>query len=246
MNTLTKNKPRVCAIVQARLTSNRLPRKVLMDLGGKTVLERVIERIEWSKSVDDIIIAIPDNTKNLELEVFIEKKIPHAIRFSYKGDENDVLSRTIQAQKRYGAEITVDITSDCPCVMPNMIRNLVDIVMNDPEYYYASNVITRSYPDGLDVQVYSSRVLEKLGKSIPKTSPHREHSGWNIPFYSDSDGKGLGLYNMYSKEPFYPEGRITLDTAEDYEVIKSLYENYGTGFSVTDILNHLTKDKGKV
>lgn len=224
-----KKEPKVVAVIQARLTSSRLPRKVLLTLGGKTVLEQVIDRIRLAKMVDEIVVAIPDNPWNRKLEEFVSR-LKNVTLYKHPGSEAEVLQRTICAAERSLADIIVDVTSDCPCVDPVLIDEMVARLKADSEIGYVSNVIERSYPDGFDVQVYYTSMLKEINQFII-LEDDRTHSGWNIAKYYYRFIKGekspLVLQSVIAPVKYiYPDMRVTLDTKEDYILLTKVFDHF--------------------
>jgi len=217
---------KVVAVIQARLTSSRLPGKVLLHLGGKTVLEQVADRVSRAESVDEIVIAVPDNPWNAPLAKFINKKMRGVTCYCHPGPEDEVMQRTIFAAREAGADIVVDVTSDCPLVDPKLIDNLVALLFKESEY--TSNVVERSFPDGFDVQVYSLDMLQRIDPYVI-LEKDRTHSGWNIVQYFSKafPKKDKALHNILApKKYYYPEMRLTLDTKIDYQVLSKVFDHF--------------------
>ena len=170
LNLIMKSKnQRVGAIVQARITSKRLPKKVLANISGKPMLERVVDRLKAARKIDEIIIAIPDTKENNELEGFIRKN-----DFKYfKGSEDDVLSRYYQTAKSFKCDVIVRFTADCPLIDPKIVDLIIEKYLSS-DADYASNVIKRTFPRGLDTEVFNFEVLEKAHKEA-KERYQREH-----------------------------------------------------------------------
>ena len=149
--------------------STRLPGKVLMELEGKPLLQRVVERVKRAKKIDEIIIATTKNKEDKKLTEFAEKlKVK-----SYAGSEDDVLDRYYQAAKKFGAENIVRITSDCPLIDPEIVDDIISYYLNN-DFDYVSNTISPTYPDGLDTEVFSFKALERAWKEAKKGF-EREH-----------------------------------------------------------------------
>ena len=146
---------KVVAIIQARLTSTRLPCKVLMDIQGKTMLERVIERVKQAKFVDEIVVAAPH-------------ELPCSVPL-FIGDEQDVLKRYYNCAKFWKADVVVRITSDCPMLDPENIDHAIS-------YFFSHNFpyVIFAPIDGLDVEVFSFEMLEKTYRRAT-SKEDREH-----------------------------------------------------------------------
>ena len=164
----------VVAIIQARLGSTRLPGKVLKKIQNKVVLDYVIDRLKTCKKIDEIVLAITTNKKDDVLEKYAKDKKINYIR----GSEEDVLSRYYEAAKKYNADIIVRITSDCPLIDPKIVDEIITKHLENNADYTA-NIIERTYPRGLDTEVFNFNTLEtsfKLG--IEKNFGEL----WEIPF----------------------------------------------------------------
>lgn len=220
-------------IMQARVGSSRLHAKVLKELCGKTVLEHDIERIRQAKTVDDIIIATTDKKEDSAI-IDIANKCNTK---SFKGSECDVLDRYYQAAKKYNVENIIRITSDCPLIDPYVIDDVVrhyeenpcDIITNVPNEWEQM-----SYPRGLDLEMFSFSWLEKAWNEATD-SYDREHVS---PFIYDNAKNRC--YYRYDKD--YSQYRWTLDTNEDWMVIKNIYEHFYHGkhnFYFMDIVKYM-------
>jgi len=115
---------KIVCIIQARMGSTRLPGKVMLDLCGKTVLERVVERVKRIKNIDEIVVA---TTTKKDDDIIIEKALNCGVKV-FRGSEEDVLSRYYLAAKKYDANVIVRITSDCPLIDSIVTENII--------YYY--------------------------------------------------------------------------------------------------------------
>lgn len=208
---------KVVAIIQARMGSTRLPGKVMLKLHEKTILEHVITRVKQSKLVDEIIIA---TTVNRLDDSIIEETKKINIK-SFRGSEDDVLSRYYYAAKENDADIVIRITSDCPLIDPKVIDEMVEKYLNmtkDNPLDYLSNTIERTYPRGLDAEVFSFKVLEKVFNEATKQT-EKEHVTPYIYLNLDK----FKIFHYLNNED-YSEHRWTLDTLEDFELITEVYD----------------------
>jgi len=198
-------------IIQARMTSTRLPKKVLLPLCDTTVLEIQLRRLERFRQ--NIIIA---TTNDGSEEGIVEICIKNNIRY-FRGDTEDVLGRYYFCAKNFGAkngDMIIRITSDCPFIDSELINKGVELFSK--ESTYCSNVIPyRTYPRGLDFEIFRFESLEEAHKN----SLEREHVTTYIWQKGLSENR---VVNLSDSEDFSGY-RITLDTQEDYEVIKALY-----------------------
>ncbi len=225
----------VTAIVQVRMGSTRLREKVLLDIQGKPLLKHVIERIKASRLINQIIIATTENEKDKAIIVFSEA---HGIPW-YVGSEDDVLDRLYQAAKKYGVETIVRITPDDPFKDPEVIDKVIGhFLASEGKTDYVSNTIRPTYPEGLDVEVFSFQALERAWREAKKPS-EREHVTpyiWNHP-------ELFQLANVENEEDL-SHLRWTLDTAEDLRFTREVYTRlyHGQIFLMSEVLALLKKE----
>ena len=161
--------PRVLAILQARMGSTRLPGKVLRPIMGKPMLLRMIERVRASQEVDHLVVATTVSPSDDVIEEFCRK---HSIR-CFRGSENDVLDRFFQAARKFGGQSIVRITGDCPLMDPEVLDKVIRCYFLGA-YDYASNTVECTFPDGLDVEVFSAQAMGVAHKKA-KLLSEREH-----------------------------------------------------------------------
>jgi spore coat polysaccharide biosynthesis protein SpsF (cytidylyltransferase family) len=207
------------AIVQARLGSSRLPKKVLMKLGDTTVIELIVSRLRKALSVDQIVVAIPDNDENDSLANFLREK---EIEF-FRGDEHDVLSRFVNVFAGQKGLDILRVTADCPLVEPKLIDELFNIYKEMNVDYAAiatgAGVMLSDkckFPDGLDSEWVKSDALVDADKNA-KSDLFREHA----TSFIWRENSGFSKYLHYS-DLDYSHLSLTLDTPEDLEFFKEL------------------------
>ncbi|MDD4975389.1 MAG: glycosyltransferase family protein [Bacteriovorax sp.] len=203
-------------ISQARTTSTRLPRKVLMKLDGITILEHHLNRLKWSNL--PVFVATTINKSDNEIVSLCEKlSVPY-----HRGSEDDVLSRFYECAVKYNLDVIVRVTSDCPLIDGNLIREGVDKYLATGFETYVSNCIERTYPRGFDFEVFSFKALEKAFKNANEKF-EREHV---TPFIRNSDkNENISIINLLRAKNA-GQFRITLDEEDDFKLIKMLIENY--------------------
>lgn len=226
----------VC-IIQARMGSTRLPGKVMLDLCGKTVLEHVIQRVKRVKNIDEIVIATTIDKKD---NVIVEEAMKCGVKV-FRGSEEDVLSRYYYAAKENKADVVVRITSDCPLIDPEITQRTIDYyLINKDKFDYVSNTLERTFPRGLDTEIFGFKVLEKAFNEAT-LQPDREHV---TPYIWDNPN--MFSLGCYKNDVDYSKYRWTLDTEEDFELIKRIYEKLfylkSNDFSMEDILKVYEKD----
>lgn len=196
-------------IVQARMTSSRLPGKVLRTLdykNGISVLGSVIERLRACRTLDQVIIA---TTINEEDDPLVEYAKREGIAF-YRGSENDVLERFYGAATEFELDNIVRITSDCPFIDPDVIDELTEMFIRGG-YQYASNCIRRTYPHGLDCEILTYDVLRWMHENT-EDKFYREH----VTSYITSHQDEFSIGSLTLDDEDYSDVRITVDTINDY------------------------------
>ena len=235
-----ENKLKIAAIIQARISSTRLPGKVLKELpfnSGITCLEQVIRRLKKSKKLNDIIIATTEEKEDENIIGIAEKK---NVKY-FRGSKENVLSRYYLAAKENNIDVIVRITSDCPCIDPDIIDLAIDAHINKMADY-TSNTLTRTYPHGLDVEVFNFSALEEAYKKATKDY-EKEHV---TPYIYRNPQKFKINVVKAPKELYAPDIRITLDTEEDYALLCAVFDFLypkNEYFNAYDIVNLFNKEK---
>ncbi len=225
----------ILVIVQARMTSTRLPGKVLKKVLNKPLLAYQIERLQRVTLADKIVIATTSNETDKPI---VELCQDFYITY-FRGSEEDVLARYYLAAKKYQADLVVRVTSDCPLIDPKIIDKVIQFYLDSqPKYHYVSNCLTRTYPQGMDTEVFSFQVLEEAFKEANK-QPDREHV---TPFiHRQPERYSLGCVTYGENCSQY---RWTVDTPEDFELIKRIIESLypiKPDFSLEDCLKLLSE-----
>jgi spore coat polysaccharide biosynthesis protein SpsF len=206
---------KVAAIIQARMGSTRLPGKVLMDLGGQTTLCRVVRRLRRAASLHEIAVATTDSHYDEPIMDVCRKMGLTCVT----GSEQDVLDRYFQAVDRLEAEVIVRITSDCPLIDPQLVDQVVHQLV-EQKAEFASNVISRTYPRGLDTEAFTREALKRAWELSDQ--PHqREHV---TPLFYERPG--LFRTVSVSGNRDCSQYRWTLDTPEDLCVIRGIYTSF--------------------
>lgn len=215
------------AIIQARLGSTRLPGKVLLPLAGRPMLAQVIERVGRASSVDEVLVATTTNPGDAPL-VELCRELGYA---SFRGDEHDVLDRYFQAARTRAATTVVRVTSDCPLIDPAVI-DAVLATLAESGADYASNIAPqRTYPRGLDTEAFSFATLERCWREASAPAS-REHVTAHI--YQHPDRFRLASVTHERDESAH---RWTVDTADDYALVKRIYAHFGHNrFAWQDVL----------
>ncbi|WP_058307195.1 cytidylyltransferase domain-containing protein [Gracilibacillus massiliensis] len=223
---------KVVAIIQARMGSSRLPGKVLRKVMGKPLLYYQLMRVSRASKLDDLVVATSTLSKDNRIVNFCTS---HNINY-YRGSEQDVLTRYVEAARKSGADVIVRLTADCPLMDPILIDQLVECFLSEQDVDYLSNVITRTYPRGLDIEVFSNSALMKVNQ-LATTASHREH----VTSYFLAHSEKFLLRNVSNQHDISCH-RWTVDTIEDFQLIEhiltELYPN-NRYFSVDDVLEIL-------
>ena len=226
----------VCTI-EARMSSTRLPGKVLMKVSGLTFLEHIVKRLSVVKLIDEIVIATSTNSKD---DKIVELAKTKKIKF-YRGSEQDVMSRVLNASEMVNGNIIVEITGDCPLIDPNIVEQIINIYLKN-NVDYVSNTHIRSYPDGMDVQVFSFNTLKK-SSLLTDNAKDREH----VTLHIRNNPNIFSSINIIAPTNlFWPELGLTLDEKADYEFIKIIIENlyqHNSYFSCDDIIRFLKNNE---
>lgn len=230
MVSVSKQK-KISAIIQARMGSERLPGKVLLPILGKSVLWHIIERLKFSKLINQIILAIPNTKENDILEKFaLENSI-----FHYRGSEKEVLERVYLAARANGCDIIVEVPADKPLIDPEIIDLTIKEHTDSKVDYTDTSYPSRLLPLGLDIAVFNFQALEKAYKSA-KDPYNRE----NVTSYFYENPSIFKINKIKLPKYFQnPNLRLTLDTKEDLELITKIYENLhrkGEFFKTREVL----------
>ena len=212
---------KVLAITQARLASSRLPEKVLMRINNLPLLSIHLDRLSKSKKIDKLIVATT-NEIGVEaiIQICLEKKISY-----YQGSVDDVLERFYLAAITEMPDWVVRITSDCPLIDVDLVDKIIEYAINS-NFDYVSNTLNPTYPDGVDVEVFRFEALQ-LAFNEAFLKSDREHV---TPFiWKNSDFKGGNKFRAYSFEndKDFSSLRFTVDTKEDFDLVKTLIELIG-------------------
>lgn len=223
---------KVVAIIQARVGSTRLPAKVLMSIQGEKMLACVVSRVRLATTLDEVVVAIPDNKSEDVLYNLCSKQGWSC----YRGEELDVLDRFYQTALITRADIIVRITADCPLIDPKLIDAVVNrFLFLHPYVDYVSNILPRTYPRGLDVEAMSMDVLKSEWEGCRWW---RDHVTLNIRKHPRQYRIGI-----VAGEKDYSYMRWTVDTAEDLDFARMIYGYFkDNDFGWEDVLQLLERN----
>jgi spore coat polysaccharide biosynthesis protein SpsF len=209
------NRPRVVAVVQARCASERLPKKVLAPIAGVRVVEHVLRAVGAAERVDDVILATSVSPSNDEL-VSVVEDLGYRV---FRGSEDDVLGRFVAALEGDDAEVVIRHTADDPLLDPAVIDTVVDAFL-EGDADYTSNILQRSWPRGLDTEVFSRSTLHRADTETSDISD-REHVTLWVRRHPDR----YTLRNVEAPAAeTWPELRLCIDTAQDKELLEAVFD----------------------
>ncbi len=227
---------KVVATIEARMGSTRLPGKVLMPIAGKPTLQRLIERLRRSAYVDEVVVATTNNASDDGIV-----KLCESIGCKYwRGSEEDVLLRVLEAAQEYKADIIVETCGDSPCIDPVQVDALLEMYA-EGGFDYVSNNLEPTVPIGFDIKIFSTEALAHVEKIS------------NDPYVRDN----VSPY-FYQHPELYKLGqlpvedamrrrdiRLTLDYQEDYELLQKVFEKLlpvREDFSAEDVVELFTRE----
>jgi spore coat polysaccharide biosynthesis protein SpsF len=224
----------VLAIIQARMTSTRLPGKVLANLAGVPLLSYMVARLRRAVLIDRLVVAttrnaaddpVADLCRHEEIDVF-------------RGDEHDVLDRFNNCALEFGGDIIVRLTADCPMIDAALVDEIVK-AFGRADVDYLSNSVTRTYPDGLDVEVFSHAALERAALEAT-AADDREHVTSYIHGFAEDGAHGFRA-RQYTFAGDFGHLRWTVDTQEDLDRVRALTQRLPVGYSWLEALAEATK-----
>jgi spore coat polysaccharide biosynthesis protein SpsF len=228
---------RTVAIIQARMSSSRLPGKVLLDLVGEPMLVRVVERVRRASTIDDVVIATTtDPADNPIVDLCLQRGYP-----VYRGSMFDVLDRFYGAARQMSADVIVRVTADCPVIDPDVIDHTVNTFFSSGADFAANRLPPpwkRTWPIGLDTEVCSFTGLERAWKEA-QLSYEREHV---MPYFYDVEGRFKIVITDH--DPDYGDQRWTVDTSEDLQLLSAIFAHFAgrDSFSWLDVLDLMRKE----
>ena len=224
---------KVIGIIQARLGSTRLPYKMMLSLHSKPIVEWVVRRVQKSKLLDDIVVAIPISEENDLLEKYI-KELDIKV---YRGSEVNVLERFYESVKDKNCDKIVRICADNPLIDGNEIDNLIRFYENSScDYAYNHIPKNNMYPDGLGAEIISFDILEYLYKTVV-SQHHKEHC---LSYIVDNEDKFvIKTFDPLEIALHHPDMRFDVDTFDDYQ--KLCMKNFDINVSSQDLIKLFTE-----
>ena len=224
MVTLRGTPVSIVGVIQTRVNSTRLPKKALLPIAGRPMFLRIWDRLALCPALDSVVVLTSDEDSNEPIRAICTRESVGCVSAE---TDADVLGRFVAALERTGAEALVRITSDCPFADPLVIRDVVQAFKFDA-YDYASNVLPRSFPDGLDVEVISADAIRWLDRRCHANREEFTRVIWNAP-------DAFRCVNV-DTNPDLSGLRWTVDYYQDLEFARWAYERLPEGFGWRDVL----------
>lgn len=224
--------PHIVAIIEARMTSSRLPGKHLLQVNGKAMLRHLIDRLKRVPLIDQIVIATTTNAADDILADFAKYA---GVEF-YRGSEQDVMGRVLEAGEAFSADVICEVTGDCPIVDPNLVEQVIQTyLVNNADYV---NNGKNGLPGGMSSQVFSWKALKRSAE-MTQEPLDREHVTFHIKRHPELFRP---IYIVADKANRWPELEVALDEPDDYRLLKRIIEHFGDAnpyFGCAEVINLL-------
>jgi spore coat polysaccharide biosynthesis protein SpsF len=209
----------VIAIIQARMGATRLPGKVLADIAGTTLLERVIQRVAATRGLDGVLLATTDQSQDDELEDFVTSRDLCPV---YRGSMHDVLDRYYQCARRFGADVVVRVTADDPLKDSTILERAIAQLHARADLDYCSNTLEPTYPEGLDIEAFRFIALERAWREarLPSEREHVTPYIWTHP--------ELFRVENFRFERDLSSWRWTVDKPSDLEFMRAVFGHFAS------------------
>ena len=229
------------AIITARMTSSRLPGKVMMKIKNTPIIKILIDRLRKSKLINSIAVSTTTNNSDDILVNYLKNK---KIKF-FRGSEEDVTKRVIQTSNYFKAKNIVLITGDCPLIDPNIVDQCIR-TFDKNNSDFVTNVNIKTFPDGMDVQVFKSNALKKSYKKITQKKEF-EHVSLNLRRTTNKEK----IINITAPTNMnFPQIGLTLDEINDFILIKKIITHFWKKnkkfFTCFEILEYLFSNKNLI
>lgn len=206
----------IVALIQARTSSTRLPNKVLLKMGNKTMLEQVVIRTKKTRKINDIIVVTStDPSDDLIAQLCHQRKYKH-----FRGSLTDVLSRYYEAAKKYNADVIIRVTSDNPLIDPHLIDKGITLFLSG-NYDYVANKVEPFSVIGFEYEIMTFAALEKAFLNATSELEHEHVTPYIWHTHPEQFKIKKFPYTSITKKY-----RLTVDTSEDFELTKILIEKY--------------------
>ena len=229
--------PKIVATIECRMSSTRLPGKVMLESCGKPMLQHIVERLSRVEKINEIVFATTTNVDDDCIEA-LAKRLEVSC---FRGSENDVLKRVLLSVKKFTGDVIVEITGDCPLIDPDITAQTIELYLKNL-CDYASNDLVPAFPLGMDVEVFSTEMLE-LADREGLTPDDREHVSW----YFIRNPERFRLLTLPAPSSlFWPDLRLTLDEEADFKLIDTVFKALyfkNQNFTLSDILDFLSNNR---
>ncbi|MBE5926089.1 MAG: 3-deoxy-manno-octulosonate cytidylyltransferase [Lachnospiraceae bacterium] len=211
---------KILCIIQARMGSERLPGKVMKELGGKPMIEHTLRRVAGSDRVDQVVLATSDKeSENVMVDYLTKKGFP-----VFRGDENNVLKRYVDCEEMYRGDIIIRVTGDCPFIDPDIIDNVITyFLIND--YDYVRLDVPDTFVRGFDVEIFTKNAMLRvydITKNIEGDSPYKEH----VTYYMYKHPEEFKIGYVKGSELYTKNYRLCVDTPQDFELVTNIYNHF--------------------
>lgn len=229
---------KVLCIVQARMGSERLPQKVIKPILNQPMILYTLNRLKKSKYIDEIILATSQENQEQKLVDVVSKNGYEVFR----GEEDNVLKRYIDAYKKYGGDIIIRVTGDCPLIDPFIIDNVITYFMAN-NYDYVRLDVPNSFIRGFDVEIFSSKTLLKVWEKVSfldNSSRFKEHV--TLYIYENPDKFKIGF--VKGNEFYNKDYRLCVDTEEDFKLVNYIFDHFKDQYvPAKEVINFLDNNQ---
>jgi spore coat polysaccharide biosynthesis protein SpsF len=223
------------AIIEARMSSTRLPGKVLRQIMGQPMLALLVKRLQCAQQLDGIVVATTVNPADDPIETLTRKLGVGCFR----GSEEDVLGRVLQAANAFAADVVIEITGDCPLIESTKVDEMLSSFMQ-MSIDFMVNRLDGSYPDGLGLRIFRKELLQEIDH-LTKDPVDREHV--TIYVWEHPELYSIHHFNNHLN-PKYWDLRLTVDTSEDFDLISKIFEELypaNRNFGLPEIIDLLER-----
>ena len=229
---------RFVCIIEARMRSSRLPGKVLKPILGKPMLELMIERLRRARTIDEVVIATTDQPSDEPIAA-LGRRLGTPV---HRGSEDDVLLRVLEAARANRADVIVEVMGDCPLIDPGLLDKTVgDFCIGGADF--VATTLEYTAPRGTDIRVFTTAALAEINRV---SSDQADHEHVSLHFWEHPEKYRLRNVPTHFAKPA-AAWRLTVDTPEDFDLIRHIYEALYPGqpaFTLADVLDFLEAHPG--
>ena len=229
---------KILCIVQARMGSERLPGKVMRPILGKPMIAYTLERLKKSRYIDEVVLATSVKDTENEMVEYLDSQNYQVFR----GSEDYVLERYVDAVKQFGGDIVMRITGDCPLIDPVMVDQIITYYLANDFDYVGVDTMNGNYIRGFDVEIFTREALMKAyedTKEIEGISPEKEH----VTYYIYQHAELFKIDQLKASDYYRKNYRLCVDTPEDFALISNIYEHFqDTYVSAKDVIRYLDEN----